>query len=105
MPRRLGVGQADPPLRPQLPRAVSRVGGRALRGRGSGRCGAHISGPNGDPLVVRIHAGNDDRHSPGSSEAQHVGFLGGRRALGQPLQGRGLLRGRGGGGADSWSLT
>lgn len=61
-----------------------------LQGEGSGRCRAHISGPDGDPLVVRIHAWNDDRHAPGTSEAQYVGFLGGGCALGQPCKGRGL---------------
>lgn len=47
----------------------------------SGRCGAHVARPNGHPFVVGIHARNDDRHAPGTSEAQHIGFLGGRFAL------------------------
>lgn len=55
------------------------------QGEASGRCWAHISWPDGDPLVVRIHARNDDRHTPGSPEAQDIGFLRGRCLLGQPL--------------------
>ena len=47
----------------------------------SGRCGSHVARPNGHPFVVRIHARNDDCHAPGTSEAQHIGFLGGRCAL------------------------
>lgn len=98
MLRRLGVGQAEPPS-PSSP-GVSHVGNRTLRGRGQpGRRGAHISGPDGDPLVVRIHARNDDCHAPGTSEAQHVGFLGARCVLGQPLKGEGPATG------DRWSLT
>lgn len=63
---------------------------RTLRERHQGgRCWAHISRPYGDPLVVRIHARNDDRHAPGTSEAQDIGFLGGRGLLGWAWEGVG----------------
>lgn len=71
---------------------------RTLRKRHQGgRCWAHISRPDGDPLVVRVHARNDDRHAPGTSEAQDVGFLGGRCLLGRALRRGGSRQGAQGG--------
>lgn len=42
------------------------------QGSGGGGCRmveAHISGPDRDPLIVRVHSGDDDSHTAGSSEA------------------------------------
>lgn len=78
---------------PKLPSSGS-LGNSTLVGGELGSCRAHISGSDGDPLVVSIHAGNDDCHAAGTSEAQHVGFLGGRCTLDQPpKRGGGACRG------------
>ena len=37
--------------------------------------GAYIAGPDGDPLGLLVHPGDDDGHAPGALHPQHVGLL------------------------------
>ena len=42
---------------------------------GDGGGGAYVAWPDGDPLAVLVHPGDDDGHAPRTLHPQHVGLL------------------------------